>query len=183
VRLASERHARAYRRARPDDRSAPAGARREGLGGRRAGLIRTHRGGHARPAGPRPAPQGPGPARCSLGYVDPRLDEQQAWAGTRSTPSPVLSLWKPSTPSTAPQRWMRAVRRGPTKQRVPSPMRAALSRTADGSHKRPGRDSFPPAFPRDAGSSCAAALRPVRRGLENRCPPFGGPWVRIPPPP
>jgi hypothetical protein len=32
-----------------------------------------------------------------------------------------------------------------------------------------GRNSFPPVFPRDADSSCDAALRPFRRGLENRC--------------
>jgi hypothetical protein len=32
---------------------------------------------------------------------------------------------------------------------------------------------IPPAFPRDADSGCNAALRPGRRGLENRCGPFG----------
>ena len=45
------------------------------------------------------------------------------------------------------------------------------------------RDSFPPVFPREAGFSCDAALRSFRRGLENRCGPFGPPRVRIPPPP
>jgi hypothetical protein len=44
------------------------------------------------------------------------------------------------------------------------------------------RDSFPPVFPRDADSSCDAALRPFRGGLENRCGPQGPPRVRIPPP-
>jgi hypothetical protein len=46
-----------------------------------------------------------------------------------------------------------------------------------------GGDSFPPVFPRDTGSSCDAALRSFRRGLENRCGPYGPPRVRIPPPP
>jgi hypothetical protein len=36
-----------------------------------------------------------------------------------------------------------------------------------------GRDSFPPVFPRDAGSSCDAALRSFRRGLETVVPRLG----------
>jgi hypothetical protein len=68
-------------------------------------------------------------------------------------------------------------------QTRPFPCEQHCRSAADGSHKHRGRDSFSPAFPRGADSSCDAALRPMRRGLENRWPSQGGPRVRIPPPP
>jgi hypothetical protein len=61
----------------------------------------------------------------------------------------------------------------------PAHRRAVLVGTAGASDQ----SSFPIAFPRAPSSSSHAGLRPLRPGLENRCPPFGGPWVRIPPPP
>jgi hypothetical protein len=53
-----------------------------------------------------------------------------------------------------------------------APLRMCPTNAAAGIHSP--LDSFPPVFPRNAGSSCDAALRPVRHGLENRCPAVWG---------
>jgi hypothetical protein len=65
----------------------------------------------------------------------------------------------------------------------PPPCEQRCRAPLPGSRNRRGRDSFPPAFPRDLDSICDAGLRRLRRRLENRCGPYGPPRVRIPPPP
>jgi hypothetical protein len=56
-----------------------------------------------------------------------------------------------------------------------APLRMCPTNAAAGIHS--------PVFPRNAGSSCDAALRPVRHGLETVVPPFGGSsgWNPTPP--
>jgi hypothetical protein len=70
----------------------------------------------------------------------------------------------------------------PTREQCAAhPMRAALSRSAvDGSHKRRGRDSFPPCIP---GTQTQVVMRPWGRTArsQTRCASHGPPSVRIPP--
>ena len=122
----------------------------------------------------------PSVAAPSSRYREMRPGRFELPRSKRTTRPSTLRTACPSFPTAAETHWATSF----ASQRGVTPNRRGAADGPMGRWCRQGsRDSFPPAFPRDARSTCDAASRAFGGGLENRCTPFGVPRVRIPPPP